>query len=115
MSTLNLTDSFIPMSIQLLTAVSNHVNSTGYLTQVVNPNRFDQQGDSSPEGQSFVILAYAAYRDWVNLGRKNGPGNGSDELGGYSAAARALDSDFFGWAGTCLALASALVGSLAML
>lgn len=75
------------MGIQLLSAVSSRVNSTGYVGDVVNPFDFSSQGAESSEAQSFVIMAYAAYDEWTALGR---PGNtgGDNPLGGDSAAPR---------------------------
>ena len=74
------------MSTTLLSAVSSRVNSTGYLTQVVDPDDFINMGSQSPEGQSFVILAYAAYNEWVALGRQGE--KGSNPLGPSSTAER---------------------------
>ena len=74
------------MSTTLLSAVSSRVNSTGYLTQVVDPDDFVQLGTQSPEGQSFVLLAYAAYNQWVALGRQGE--KGSHPLGQSSTAER---------------------------
>nr|XP_031861582.1 uncharacterized protein CI109_002811 [Kwoniella shandongensis]KAA5528654.1 hypothetical protein CI109_002811 [Kwoniella shandongensis] len=85
LSTLNITNNYVNTSLNLLAAVSSRVNSTGFLTQVVNPNDFTKQGDHSPEGQSFVVLAYAAYKEWDSLG-KNGYSNKDDPLGKASAA-----------------------------
>jgi hypothetical protein len=31
----------------------------------VNPEDFSQEGSHSPEGQAFVLLLDAAWRDWV--------------------------------------------------
>jgi len=63
------------------------VNSTGYVTQVVNPYDFGVQGPESAEAQSFIMMAYAAYDQWTEQGR---PGNteGDSPLGGDSAAMR---------------------------
>jgi hypothetical protein len=44
------------------------------LTQVVNPLDFQTQGEQSPEGQAFVVLAYAGYNDWKALGSQGGDG-----------------------------------------
>ena len=45
-----------------------HFSSDGFLTPVVNPNSFGQEGEKSPEGQAFVIQMYAAWKDWVAHG-----------------------------------------------
>lgn len=42
------------------------------MTQVTDPLKFTIEGTESPEAQSFVILAYAAYKDWDKMGK---PGN----------------------------------------
>ncbi|KAI0776995.1 Six-hairpin glycosidase-like protein [Trametes elegans] len=45
-----------------------HFTSDMWLTPVVNPNSFGQEGSKSPEGQAFVVEMYAAYRDWAAAG-----------------------------------------------
>lgn len=50
------------------TANMAHFTSSGWLTPVVNPNSFSQEGSQSPEGQAFVVMMYAAWRDWVDAG-----------------------------------------------
>ncbi|EJD00570.1 uncharacterized protein FOMMEDRAFT_112116 [Fomitiporia mediterranea MF3/22] len=45
-----------------------HFTSDGWLTPVVNPHSFGQEGKDSPEGQAFVVMMYAAWRDWVENG-----------------------------------------------
>ncbi|KAI5123008.1 hypothetical protein M0805_007630 [Coniferiporia weirii] len=45
-----------------------HFSVDGWLTPVVNPDSFGDQGSQSPEGQAFVIEMYAAWRDWVQNG-----------------------------------------------
>ncbi|KAL7423979.1 hypothetical protein Q5752_001564 [Cryptotrichosporon argae] len=84
LATLNLTDAYVDMSLTLLSAVGAHVNSSGYLTQVVNPKSFGEQGTASPEGQAFVLLAYSAFNEWEALGS---PGNSSSSPLGKSGAA----------------------------
>ncbi|WWC95187.1 hypothetical protein V866_002042 [Kwoniella sp. B9012] len=86
LSTLNITDTYVPNSLKLLAAVSSYINSTGYLTQVVNPYDFSKQGTISPEGQSFVVMAYAAYKEWDSLGRKGSTSGNDDPLGSSSSA-----------------------------
>ncbi|WVQ66675.1 uncharacterized protein L199_004863 [Kwoniella botswanensis] len=86
LSTLNITDTYVPDSLKLLAAVSSYVNSTGYLTQVVNPYDFSKQGTVSPEGQSFVVMAYAAYKEWDSLGRRGSTSGNDDPLGSSSSA-----------------------------
>ncbi|WVO19538.1 uncharacterized protein IAS62_000826 [Cryptococcus decagattii] len=94
LSTLGITNDYVDMALSLLSAASSYVNSTGYLTQVVNPLDFSEQGEESPEGQSFLVMAYAAHKDWNNAGRaghtKNdglGPKSGAlPQIGGLGCA-----------------------------
>jgi len=97
MSTMNLTNDYIPMGLKLLAAVSRQVNETGHLGQVTDPYSFSVEGDYSPEGQSFVVMAYAAYNDWDVAGRggangetleagDNESGNGAGRVGGLGLA-----------------------------
>ncbi|OCF43696.1 hypothetical protein I317_02448 [Kwoniella heveanensis CBS 569] len=85
LSQLNITDAYTPNATALLGAASSYVNSTGYLTQVVNPYDFSKQGGESAEGQSFMVMAYAAYKEWDSLGRK-GVNTKDDPLGESSSA-----------------------------
>ncbi|WWC72204.1 uncharacterized protein I206_106164 [Kwoniella pini CBS 10737] len=103
-STLNLTDSYVPDSLKLLAAVSSYVNSTGYLTQTVNPYDFSKEGTYSPEGQSFVVMAYAAYKEWDSLGRKGSTSGKDDPLGKSSSAFKQIGIS------TILSLGSAILG-----
>jgi hypothetical protein len=91
LSTLNLTNTHVSFGISLLSSVSSKVNSTGFVTQVVNPYDFGVQGAESAEAQSFIIMAYAAYDQWDKQGR---PGNVSDSnpLGKDSGAGRNVGS-----------------------
>lgn len=45
-----------------------HFDSEGYLTPVVNPRAYGEQGEKSPEGQAFVLGMQTAYREWVQKG-----------------------------------------------
>ncbi|GMK56851.1 hypothetical protein CspeluHIS016_0306910 [Cutaneotrichosporon spelunceum] len=101
MSTLNLTNDHVDAATRMLAGASRNVNSTGYLTNVTDPYSFYKPGTYSPEGNAFVILGYAAYKDWEKMGK---PGNtrGKDPLSG---AARVGAS----WAGVLLAVLVALV------
>ncbi|KZT64678.1 Six-hairpin glycosidase [Daedalea quercina L-15889] len=45
-----------------------HFTPQMWLTPVVDPYDFTEQGGSSPEGQAFIVEMYAAWRDWVELG-----------------------------------------------
>ncbi|RSH86461.1 uncharacterized protein EHS24_004717 [Apiotrichum porosum] len=102
LSTLNLTNDYVNMSLTLLSGVSKKVNDTGYVTQVTDPYTFSKQGTESPEAQSFVILAYSAYNEWVAQG-SNGIEKGKNPIGSSAASPRATA----GMAGL-LALATAL-------
>ncbi|AFR94210.1 hypothetical protein C343_02279 [Cryptococcus neoformans C23] len=84
LSTLGITNDYVDMALGLLSAASSYVNSTGYLTQVVNPLDFSKQGEESPEGQSFLVMAYAAHKDWDDAGRAGHTGD--DGLGSKSGA-----------------------------
>ena len=99
------------MSLDLLAAVSSKVNSSGYLTSVVDPYSFGQNATQSPEGQSFVILAYSAYSAWTGKGQ---PGNSSsDPLGKDSGADRMAGPSPL--AGLLLGVVAAAAGSWAVL
>ncbi|TFK35178.1 Six-hairpin glycosidase-like protein [Crucibulum laeve] len=47
-----------------------HLTSEGWLTPVVNPHSYGEQGKESPEGQAFVVDLHSAWRDWVADGAK---------------------------------------------
>ncbi|KAG6336425.1 hypothetical protein ID866_2668 [Astraeus odoratus] len=47
-----------------------HFTSDGWLTPVVNPYMYTNEGQQSPEGQAFVLAMQAAWRDWVEDGSK---------------------------------------------
>lgn len=89
LSTMNVTDQWVNMGSSLLSGASNHVNSTGHLNNVVNPLAFDKEADESPEGQSFIILGYAAYKQWDQRGAP-GKNVSGDPLGPASAAYRTV-------------------------
>ncbi|KAG1824531.1 Six-hairpin glycosidase-like protein [Suillus subaureus] len=42
-----------------------HFTPEGWLTPVVNPYSYDEQGSDSPEGQAFILELQAAWRDWI--------------------------------------------------
>lgn len=51
--------------------IATKIASNGTLLQAVNPLSWDVIGSQSPEGQAFVLLLQAAYRDyesWKNSG-----------------------------------------------
>ncbi|KAG5651115.1 hypothetical protein H0H81_009802 [Sphagnurus paluster] len=47
-----------------------HIDAGGWLTPVVNPHSYGQEGAQSAEGQAFVVEMQAAWRDWVADGSK---------------------------------------------
>lgn len=55
-----------------------------WLTPVVNPHSFGDEGSKSPEGQAFVVEMYAAWRDWVENGSEGA--NGSIRTNGTPSA-----------------------------
>lgn len=67
MAQLGLDSSTIPNAHAARKAVFGAVDqSTGWLTQVVDPRDWSAQGQESAEGQSFTLLLAASYRDYVN-------------------------------------------------
>ncbi|CAE6446088.1 unnamed protein product, partial [Rhizoctonia solani] len=46
------------------------VTPDGWLTPVVNPHSFEEEGQESAEGQAFVLQMHAAWADWVMDGRQ---------------------------------------------
>ena len=46
------------------------ITSDGWLTPVVNPHSFREEGTESAEAQAFVLQLHAAWADWVEDGRK---------------------------------------------
>ncbi|KAF9035201.1 Six-hairpin glycosidase-like protein [Panaeolus papilionaceus] len=59
-----------------------HFTSDGYLTPVVNPHSFGEQGSQSAEGQAFVVQMESAWREWVKNGSKGANAGVSVRLGG---------------------------------
>ncbi|KAI8976355.1 Six-hairpin glycosidase-like protein [Trametes punicea] len=66
-----------------------HFTSDMWLTPVVNPDSFGQQGTQSPEGQAFVVELYSAWRDWAALGSP-GANAAASVMGGAGAGEVAL-------------------------
>jgi len=56
---------YIPAADKARAAIAASINDDGYLTNVVDPMNFGSQGGVSPEGQAFVLMMEAAYRDYV--------------------------------------------------
>lgn len=50
---------------QIRDAVINGVDEMGLLTPLVNPLDFHNKGILSTEGQSFGLMMFAAWRDWI--------------------------------------------------
>ncbi|RXW12246.1 hypothetical protein EST38_g13610 [Candolleomyces aberdarensis] len=75
-----------------------HFTQEGWLTPVVNPHSYGEEGSRSAEGQAFVVMLAAARRDWIGV-------NG-EYSAGTSRYHGALASR---WAGGLLAVA---VGSM---
>jgi hypothetical protein len=44
-----------------------HFTSDGWLTPVVDPDEISKEGAESPEGEAFVLMLYAAWRDWAEV------------------------------------------------
>ncbi|GJJ14119.1 hypothetical protein Clacol_008376 [Clathrus columnatus] len=49
-------------------STSSHITSEGWLTPVVDPINWTNEGSDSPEGQAFVVEMTAAWKDWVAIG-----------------------------------------------
>ncbi|KAI3611098.1 glycoside hydrolase family 105 protein [Moniliophthora roreri] len=47
---------------------SKHITEEGWLKPVVNPYNYRLEGSKSAEGQAFVLMLHAAWRDWVEKG-----------------------------------------------
>lgn len=41
-----------------------HFTTAGWLSPVVDPLNVDSEGSQSPEGQAFVLMLHAAWRNW---------------------------------------------------
>jgi hypothetical protein len=64
---------YLPFATRALNAVYANIDSDGWLTNAVDPYTFNtplKQGDHSPEGQAFVLLLQAAWRDFGNLAKQ---------------------------------------------
>ncbi|KAI0677468.1 Six-hairpin glycosidase [Trametes maxima] len=67
LATLTGDKSHIPAANKAYNLIKSSVDSRGFLHNTVNPETFNTSsppGVHSPEGQSFVVLLYAAYRDY---------------------------------------------------
>ncbi|CEQ40803.1 SPOSA6832_02447, partial [Sporobolomyces salmonicolor] len=57
--------SLLATAAKIRTAVNRGVStSTGWVSPVVNPLDFSEQGSDSPESEAFVLLLQAAWQDW---------------------------------------------------
>lgn len=59
---------------------AGHIDSQGWLTPVVNPHEYGNQGEKSPEGQAFVLEMHAAYNDWKSAGSPGAGNNGATRM-----------------------------------
>ncbi|KAJ9091754.1 hypothetical protein QFC19_008964 [Naganishia cerealis] len=99
LATMNLTTAHVGFANQIhSTVAARHINSTGYLTGAVDPLSFGKQGTYSPEGQAFVLLMQAAYKDYIS-------GGGEDKT---SAATSGKGAGWIGSVGVSLLLALGL-------
>lgn len=58
---------------QARTGLYKRINrSTGVLSPVVDPMSFKQEGTLSPEGEAFVLLMEASWKDWKQQGGSSG-------------------------------------------
>ena len=72
----------------------------GWLTPVVDPYGYPDQGQDSPEGQAFVISMQAAWRDWVADGAQGANGSPrSTDLNVYVLLAPLVVFNFVFWSG----------------
>jgi len=60
----------------------SHITPEGWLTPVVNPDSYGQQGSRSPEAQAFVLQLHSAWRDWVADGARGANAGTSVRLNG---------------------------------
>ena len=61
--------SLVPAANRALNLIRLSVDTDGWLHQTVDPETFDTPslpGQFSPEGQAFVLLLHAAWRDFVS-------------------------------------------------
>ncbi|KAJ9120030.1 hypothetical protein QFC22_002927 [Naganishia vaughanmartiniae] len=86
---LNITTAYIPYANKIYrTIAKDHITGGGYLTGAVHPLHFnlsaDQEGTQSPEGQAFMLMMHAAYKDYAASVPKEEP---TEDTGGYSQPA----------------------------
>ena len=70
-----------------------HFTSDGWLTPVVDPYDFSDQGQTSPEGQAFILTLHAAWRDWVQERSQQAKANDTVDVlapSGFRTVAQAL-------------------------
>lgn len=53
-----------------------HFDDDGWLTPVVNPLSFGEEGSQSPEGQAFALMLHTAWQEWVDNGSVGANGGG---------------------------------------
>jgi hypothetical protein len=76
--------------------------TTGVLLPVVNPLSYTLEGTLSPEGQAFILLMEASWRDWVGGGGVS-TGGGSTGFGAGISAASGRKENVWGTGGMLLA------------
>jgi hypothetical protein len=54
----------------IFAANGTHIDSSGWLTPVVDPMGFSVLGSKSPESEAFILLLLSAYLDWNTAGAK---------------------------------------------
>ncbi|KAJ9103744.1 hypothetical protein QFC21_002204 [Naganishia friedmannii] len=90
LAALNITTAYVPYANKIYSTIAkDHINDEGYLTGAVDPLYFDlstdKQGTHSPEGQAFVLMMHAAYRDYSLSVPKE---TQTEDSGFYSEASR---------------------------
>lgn len=91
--------SLIPYADKAFQLVQNSIDPNGWLRNTVDPETFDTPSaanSSSPEGQAFVLLLQAAYRDYaasVVSGEVVPPSNSTSSSSGSDGSSGDDDDD----------------------
>jgi hypothetical protein len=89
-----------------------YFTTAGWLSPVVDPLNVGSQGSQSPEGEAFVLMLHAAWRDW-NAASNGGRTNSATP--GPSIPFPALASIWnYRWGGSCGAQAGPVLAVLAV-
>lgn len=84
LAALDITPAYVPYANKIYSTIAEkYINETGYLTGAVDPLKFNVMGTESPEGQAFVLMMHAAYRDYTATREKS-----AEDSGFYSEASR---------------------------